>query len=914
MSIRHLDSLFNPKSLALIGASRREESVGAVLAANLMSAGFEGPIYPIHPKASEIGDRVAYPSVADLPETPDLAVIATPPNAVPDLIAQLAERGTRSAVVITAGFGEGGDQEGHQRLQDMLDAARTNTLRIVGPNCLGVIVPGVGLNASFSHISALPGDLAFVTQSGAMVTAMLDWATPRGIGFSHVVSLGDKSDVDFGDMLDYLATDYKTRAILLYVESITHARKFMSAARAAARSKPVIVIKGGRYAEGAKAAASHTGALAGSDAVYDAVFARAGLLRVFSLEELFDAAETLATARKVRGDRLAIVTNGGGLGVLATDALIEEGGRLADLSPETIEGLNEVLPATWSHGNPVDIIGDAPGERYVASLDALMKEPSADALLVMNCPTAVASSLEAAQSVVSSIEKHKAQGASHAKPVFTAWVGDAAAREARQIFSEKHIPTYDTPEQAVRGFMHLVRYKRSQTLLSETPSSIVASDESGKSSPDWAAAHSIMVTAMAENREWLNEPEAKAVLAAYGIPVVQTFEVKTPEEAAAAAAGIEGPVVLKILSPDLTHKSDIGGVELGLNGEAEVLHAAREMNARVGRLAPSATLTGFSVQPFCKRPNAQELILGAATDVQFGPVLLFGAGGTAVEVLGDKAIGLPPLNSTLARDLISNTRVFKLLQGYRDRPPADLDALSAALIRLSDLVVDFAEIAEIDINPLLADEQGVIALDGRIRLCPKSATAIERLAIRPYPQELEQNFALRDGTDIFLRPIRPEDEPMLQRMFDHLSPEDIRLRFFASLTELSHSFAARLTQIDYHREMAFVALKEGDGGEPEIWGVVRISADPDNERAEYAVLVRSDIKGRGLGAELMNRILDYAEIRGLSEIWGDVLEHNKRMLELDRELGFSVRHLPDEPGIVRVVKRLDAGDQTNPGA
>ncbi|TQV79886.1 bifunctional acetate--CoA ligase family protein/GNAT family N-acetyltransferase [Denitrobaculum tricleocarpae] len=909
MSIRHLDSLFNPKSLALIGASRRSESLGAVLAANLMSAGFEGQIYPIHPKAQEIGDRVAYPSVADLPEAPDLAVIATPPDAVPELIAQLAARGTRSAVVITAGFGEGGDQEGEQRLQDMLDAARTNTLRIVGPNCLGVIVPGAGLNASFSHIAALPGDLAFVTQSGAMVTAMLDWATPRGIGFSHVVSLGDKSDVDFGDMLDYLALDFKTRAILLYVESITHARKFMSAARAAARSKPVIVIKGGRYAEGAKAAASHTGALAGSDAVYDAVFARAGLLRVFSLEELFDAAETLATARSVRGDRLAIATNGGGLGVLATDALIEEGGRLAELTPETIDDLSAVLPATWSHSNPVDIIGDAPGERYAATLDALLKEPAADALLVMNCPTAVASSTEAAQSVISSIEKHTAaRGRSNAKTVFTAWVGDAAAREARHIFSEKHIPTYDTPEQAVRGFMHLVRYRRNQELLSETPSSIVASEDSDESAPDWSAAHSIMVAAMAENREWLNEPEAKAVLAAYGIPVVQTFQVATPEEAAAAAERIDGPVALKILSPDLTHKSDIGGVELGLNGNDEVLHAAREMNARVSRLAPNATLKGFSVQSFCQRPKAQELILGAATDAQFGPVLLFGAGGTAVEVLGDKSIGLPPLNSTLARDLITRTRVFKLLEGYRDRPPADLDALSAALIRLSDLVVDFAEIAEIDINPLLADDQGVIALDARIRLCPKSASAIERLAIRPYPRELEQNFAIRDGTDIFLRPIRPEDEPMLQSMFDRLSPEDIRLRFFASLTELSHSFAARLTQIDYHREMAFVALKEGDDGEPEIWGVVRISADPDNERAEYAVLVRSDIKGRGLGAELMNRIIDYAVRRGLSEIWGDVLDHNKRMLELVKELGFSVRHLPDEPGIVRVVKRLDAVD------
>jgi acetyltransferase len=909
VSIRHLDSLFKPKSIALIGASRRPDSLGAVLAANLMSAGFEGPIYPVHPQAREIGDRVAYPGVADLPETPELAVIATPPKTVPGLIAQLAARGTRAAVVITAGFGEGGDEEGQLRRQEMLDAARTNTLRIIGPNCLGVIVPGVGLNASFSHISALPGNLAFVTQSGAMVTAMLDWATPRGVGFSQVVSLGDKSDVDFGDMLDYLAMDVGTRAILLYVESVTHTRKFMSAARAAARSKPVIVIKGGRFAEGARAAASHTGALAGSDAVYDAVFARAGLLRVFSLEELFDAAETLTTTHSVRGDRLAIATNGGGLGVLATDALIEEGGHLAALTPETLERLNAALPATWSKGNPVDIIGDAPGSRYADTMDILLEDPTADAVLVMNCPTAVASSLEAAEAVVASVEKHKsAHFSTQTKTVFTAWVGDASAREARKVFAGKRLPAYDTPERAVRGFMHLVRYKRNQVLLSETPSSIVADGDSGETAYDWAAARVIIAAALAEKRAWLSEPEAKAVLAAYGIPVVETFQVDSPEAAAAAAGRITGPVVLKILSPDITHKSDIGGVELGLNNMIEVLRAATEMKARVSRLAPSARLTGFSVQAYCKRPHAQELILGAATDAQFGPVLLFGAGGTAVEVLGDKAIGLPPLNSVLARELISETRVFRLLQGYRDRPPADLDALTAALIRLSDLIVDFPEIAEVDINPLLADENGVVALDARMRIRPKDEgeRAGDRLAIRPYPRELEQNFALRDGTDIFLRPIRPEDEPLLQQMFDRLSPEDIRLRFFAAITELSHSFAARLTQIDYHREMAFVALKKTEGESPEIWGVVRISADPDNERAEYAVLVRSDIKGLGLGAELMNRIIDYALSRGLQEIWGDVLDHNRRMLELARELGFEVKHLPGEPGVVRVTRRLEA--------
>ena len=906
MSIRHLESLFKPRSLAVIGASRREGSLGAVLAANLMSADFTGPIYPVHPKAEEIGGLTAFPSVADLPETPDLAVLATPPETVPGLIEQLAARGTRGAVVITAGFGEGGDPKGQRRCQEMLDAARTNTLRIIGPNCLGVIVPGSGLNASFSHISALKGDLAFVTQSGAMVTAMLDWATPRGIGFSHVVSLGDKSDVDFGDMLDYLALDGGTRAILLYVESITHARKFMSAARAAARAKPVIVIKGGRYAEGARAAASHTGALAGSDAVYEAVFARAGLLRVFSLEELFDAAETLASARSVPGDRLAILTNGGGLGVLATDALVERGGHLAELSPETIARLDAVLPATWSRGNPVDIIGDAPGARYAAALDILMEDPAADALLVMNCPTAVASSLEAAQTTAASfIKKNKDRASWKSKPVFTAWVGEASARQARVVFDETHLPTYNTPEQAVRGFMHLVHYRRNQVLLAETPSSIVDEADNGSALPNRRMARKIITAALDEKREWLSEHEAKAVLAAYGIPIVETLQVDTPEAAAKAASGIKGPVVLKIFSPDLTHKSDVGGVILGLEGEIEVLEAAREMLMRVRRLAPQADLQGFTVQSFCQRPYAQELILGAATDAQFGPVVLFGAGGTAVEVLSDKAIGLPPLNSTLAKALISETRVFRLLEGYRDRLPADMDALIAALVRLSDLVVDFAEIAEVDINPLLADAQGVIALDARVRVSPKTISASERLAIRPYPRELERRFALPDGVEIFLRPIRPEDEPLLQRMFDQLSPQDVRLRFFASLTELSHGFAARLTQIDYHREMAFVALRQFEDAEPEIWGVVRISADPDNERAEYAVLVRSDVKGRGLGVELMNRILDYARRRGLNEIWGDVLDHNRRMLELARELGFSVKHLHDEPGIVRVTKALN---------
>ncbi|WP_086466248.1 bifunctional acetate--CoA ligase family protein/GNAT family N-acetyltransferase [Oceanibaculum nanhaiense] len=902
MSVRNLEHLFKPASVALIGASTRAGSVGAVVARNLFNAGFKGPVMPVNPKHRAVEGVLAYPDVASLPLTPDLAVICTPPDSVPGLIAELGARGTKAAIIITAGLGapdHNGNGNGGTLRQAALDAAKPHLLRIVGPNCLGIMAPGTGLNASFAHIAPRAGDIAFVTQSGAMVTAVLDWAAARSVGFSHFVSLGDMADVDFGDMLDYLAADPGTRAVLLYIEAVTDARKFMSAARACARLKPVIIIKAGRHAEGARAAASHTGALAGSDAVYDAAFRRAGALRVYEMRELFDAVETLATARPPQGERLAILTNGGGPGVLATDALIDFHGTLAELAPETMARLDAALPATWSRGNPVDIIGDAPPARYAEALKALLADPNSDAVLVLNCPTAVADSTEVARAIIDAAAGSK-------RTLLTNWLGDPAAAEARHLFTEQRIPTYATPEQAVRGFMDLVQFRRNQALLMETPPSLPENFV-----PDRDRAGKILGAVLAEGRDWLSESEAKEVLAAYQIPVVPTRIARTPAEAATHAEEMAGPVALKILSPDITHKSDAGGVALNLETPEEARLAAETMLATIRRRQPKARLEGFTVQPMIRRTHAHELIVGMTDDRQFGPVLLFGQGGTAVELLDDKALALPPLNMKLAHETMAETRIIRLLRGYRDRPAADLDAIALTLIKISQLVCDFAEIAELDINPLLADEKGVIALDARIRVAKPERSGTARLAIRPYPQELEQEMVVRDGSRYAVRPIRPEDGPALQALFARLAPEDIRMRFFSPLKSLPPALAARLTQIDYDREMALIASPilsptpgHGQAPEAEISAVVRISCDPDNERAEYAILVRSDLKGRGIGYGLMNLIIAHARQRGIREVFGDVLRENQPMLQLCRDLGFTAMESEEDPALARMVLQI----------
>lgn len=888
MSIRNLDALFSPTTIALIGASNRPGSVGAVLARNLFDAGFEGPILTVNPRERAIRSALNYHTVSELPLAPDLAIIATPPDTVPGLIRELGERGCRAAVVITAGFGEGEHADGQVLKQAMLDAAKPYLMRIVGPNCLGVLAPHRGINASFAHIMPQKGNVAFVTQSGAVATSILDWASARGVGFSYVVSLGSMSDVDFGDMLDYLALDPKTHSILLYVEAITEARKFLSAARKASRNKPVVVVKAGRSDAGAKAALSHTGALAGADAVYDAAFRRAGMLRVNTLDELFQAAGTLATGIHVKGDRLAILTNGGGIGVLAVDELAEMQGRLAELSEATLARLDSVLPPTWSHANPVDILGDAPGERYTSALEALLNEKEADAILVMNCPTAVADSLDAAQAVVDTLGSQR-------PAVLTCWLGEGAPAKARHLFAAQKIPTYETPEQAIRAFWHLSSYWRNQQTLMETPPPI-----STDATIDKASANAIIDQVLKDERNVLTEPEASAILSAYGIPTVPAIAVHTPEEASEAAKQLGFPVVLKILSRDISHKSDSGGVQLNLASPGAVAQAAEDMLATLRQVAPEARLDGFNVQPMIRRPGAHELILGVAEDSVFGPIIMFGQGGTAVELIGDRVVGLPPLNPLLAQEMIQATRISRLLRGYRDRPAADLEAISLTLIKLSQLISDLDRVVELDINPLLVDATGVIALDARI-VVRADREGRPPFAIRPYPQQLEQTIETRIGQHYSLRPIRPEDEGALVDMLRHSTSDDVRLRFFAAIRRFDHAFAARLTQIDYDREMAFIAMPQG---KQEIVGVVRLSADPDKEKAEFAIMVRSDMKGTGLGYRLMQQMIDYARENGLQQVFADVLRENHAMREMAKEFGFVVQSTKDETDTVMIVLNL----------
>ncbi len=894
MSVRNLVKLFKPGSVAVVGASNRPGSLGNIVMHNILAGGFEGPVLPVNPKAEAVKGVLAYPDVASLPKVPDLAVICTPPEPIPELIEQLGARGTRGAVVLTAGLGAAKTTNGQTVTQAMLQAAKPHLLRVLGPNCLGILVPGVHLNASFAHLPAQPGGIAFVSQSGAMCTAVLDWASLHDVGFSHFISLGNMADIDFGDVVDYLANDPKTNAILLYIEAVSDGRKFMSACRAAARNKPVLVIKSGTVEESAKAARTHTGALAGSDQVYDAAFQRAGLLRVYDFEEIFSAVETLARARPLYGERLAIVTNGGGIGVMAMDELIQQGGLAATLSEETWAELDAVLPATWSRANPVDIIGDAPGERYAEACRIMLAAKECDAVLVMHAPTATADSVEAAKAVISAAKESK-------RNLLTCWVGGAAVGPARRLFREAGLPTYHTPRQAVRAFVHMVNHRRSQALLIETPRSapkeFVRATETARLVTESRLAN--------DGPDMMSEAEAKAVLSAYGIPTVETHIVRSPEEAAEKAGDMGFPVALKILSDDISHKSDVGGVDLFLDSPRAVLAAAKHMQESISERMPEAQLQGFTVQHMANRPGAHEVFMGVTQDAVFGPVILFGHGGTTVEVIADRAVALPPLNMKLARDLILRTRIAKLLQGYRNRPAADIDSLCLTLMQLSQLIIDIPEILEVDINPLLADEKGVLALDARIRVGPVHGSGLARLAIRPYPEKLEETVTLPSGREVLFRPIRPEDEPEHYAFLSQLTPEDIRFRFFGQVGQLPHSQMARLTQIDFDREMAFIASASLPEGGRETLGVVRTVTDPDNESCEFAIVIRSDLKGQRLGRSLLEKMIRYCRQRGTKKMVGEILQENLPMLRLAKRVGFEQVGAPEE-GVVQVVLDLQA--------
>lgn len=875
MTIRNLHFALEPRAIAVVGDGPR----AALACANLAAGGYAGPLRP-----------VTVARIAGLPEAPDLAVVATPPDEVPAAIAALGSRGGKVAIVLTGGVTPA-------LRQAMLDAARPHLLRIIGPNTLGLLLPPTNINASLAPTPPAPGGLALISQSGAIATVLIEWAADRGIGFSHILSLGDMADVDVGDGIDLMAQDPRTRAILLYLEAVPEARKFLSAARAAARVKPVIAIKAGRTAAAAAAAATHTGVLSGADAVIEAAMRRAGILRVRGLSELFAAAETVARFRPLARARLAIVTNGGGAGVLAVDGAAEAGGELADLAPETIAALDAILAPGWSRDNPVDIGGEAPPDCYPAVLDALAADPGVDALLAMHCPGPFARPIEAAEAVARTVRRGMIQG----KPVLACWMGGPTARTARTALRARGVASYDTPGTAAAAVGHLAAWGKGQAALLHVPDRQV---EVLGATPAGARAKvmAIFEAVAAEGRSMLTEPEAKAALAAYGIPVPEVRTARGPAEVAEAAAAIgagSARVVVKLVSRSASHKSEVGGVVLDVPGPVEAAAAARGIAARAK--AAGIEVDGFAVQPMIRRADGQELILGIGRDPVFGPVLLFGTGGVAVELLQDTAVALPPIDSALAASLVDRTRAGTLLAGFRGRAPADVAAVQAALVSLSHMIEDLPCLRAVDVNPLIADADGVLALDARIVIDPADLARRPPnpdLAIRPYPSGWRRSH-VRAGIRYELRPIRPVDALLYRGFLAQTSGEDIRLRFMAPRKHFSDDFGLRLSQLDYDREMAFVAINPAG----ELAGVSRLVCDPDRRTAEYALLVRSDLAGQGLGTALMTLLIDYARGEGIDLLDGLVLRENRGMLALVTRLGFSAELDADDPAVVRT--RLD---------
>ncbi|HEY9198438.1 MAG TPA: bifunctional acetate--CoA ligase family protein/GNAT family N-acetyltransferase [Gammaproteobacteria bacterium] len=890
MGAHYLDRLFHPRSIAVFGASERANSVGARVFANLLAGGFAGGVYPINPKHTAIAGHTCYPDLAHVGAPVDLAVIATPARTVPALLQNCGELGVRAAIVLSAGF-EGA--EGETLRSQLLEAARPFGMRVLGPNCLGLIRPRLGMNATFSQGSAQPGNLALVSQSGALCTAILDWAAARAMGFSAVVSLGDALDVDFGDLLDYLALDTETRSILLYVEGMNHARPFMSGLRAAARVKPVIVVKAGRHAAGSRAAQSHTGALVAADDVFDAALRRAGVVRAHSIVQLFAAAQLLASHHRMRGDRLVIVTNGGGPAVMAVDRATDLGLQLAELAPATLQALDKLLPPQWPRANPVDILGDAGAERYRESVRLCLADPGVDGLLVMLTPQAMTDPLACAVAVAEA-------AAGQDKPVLACWMGEALMETSRELFSSKRIPNFVLPEAAIEAFAYLASYQHNQQLLLQVPAPLVA-----HSAPDTAGARLIIEGALAERRRELSGNEAKAVLHAFGIPTNLAVTARSPGEALVVAESIGFPVAMKIDSPDISHKSDVNGVRLHINGAEAMRRTYQELIASVEHQRPGIRINGVTIEAMYHKPHGRELLIGVLRDPAFGPVITFGAGGTAVEVLRDRAVALPPLNSFVARDLIRQTRVFSLLQAFRNLPAADLNALEQVLLRVSELVCELPEITEMDINPLIVDEHGALAVDARIAIGyhAPGPNRYAHMAIHPYPVHLITRIQLPDGTDLTIRPIRPEDAQIEQAFVRGLSAQTKYFRFMQSLQELSREELIRLTQIDYHRELALIATVHENGTEVEI-GVTRYAMNPDGESCEFALVVADAWQQRGIGSRLMQALMEAARSRGFRTMEGEVLASNQPMLALVRDLGFNVRTSPDDPAVKRVSRAL----------
>ena len=894
MNTHYLAPLFTPESVALFGASDREDSVGGIVFRNLLSSGYQGKIYAINPKHSKVQGQKALASLDDVEGPVDLAVVATPASTIPAIVEACGEHGIRMMLILSAGFREIGPQGRHME-DRVTQLVKRYRIRLMGPNCLGIIRPDKKLNITFGHNNARPGNLAFVSQSGAICTAILDWAEKNEIGFSAVVSTGIAADLDFGDYLDYLVADPKTRSILLYIEGIINSRQFMSSLRAAARVKPVIALKVGRHAAGAEASMSHTGALVGSDETFSAALSRSGVLRVKSIGQLFAAAKALSSSHyRGASEQLVIITNGGGPGVMAADRATDQGIELSTLSPETIAALNEVLPAVWSHGNPVDIIGDAPPERYQQAVDICLEDPGVGGAIVILTPQAMTRPTQVAEALIKSAEKSN-------KPIMTSWMGGKQVEEARQLFNNARIPDFRTLENAVDAFSFIARYNRNQRLLLQTPARLTR----GQVPPDTEGARLIIEGVLTEQRKILTEPESIAVLKAFRIPAVQNAVARSANESLIIAESIGFPIAMKVLSTDISHKSDAGGVRLNINTAHEVRGAYRELIDQVKANSPDANISGVTVQKMYRSPNGRELMIGIIRDPVFGPVISFGSGGTNVEIIGDSAISLPPLNRRLARDLINRTRVSRMLGAFRNMPGVDMEMLIDVLLRVSNMACELPWIQEMDINPLIMDEKEILAVDARIRVdYPKPSTdPYHHLAIHPYPAHLVHKIQLNDGTDITIRPIRPEDAEIEQKFVSELSNETKYFRFMNYLQELSLEMLVRFTQIDYYNEMALIAVTS-DGNDEEQIAVARYMTLPDKKSCEFALVVSDRWQHRGLARHLMPKLMEIARDRGLERMEGQILSNNFRMLDLMESLNFQISNDPEDHGVKLAVARL----------
>ncbi len=893
MAKHFLDRILAPEHVAVFGASDREGSLGQVVFANLKAAGFEGRIFPINPCHGKVQGQRAYPDLEAVGQLVDLAVIATPAVTVPDILRQCGARNVRGAVVLSAGFRESGSQ-GKKLEQQLREIARENDIRLVGPNCLGVMRPQARLNATFSNNHATVGNLALVSQSGAICTAVLDWAATQEIGFSAVLSMGNATDVDFGDVLDYLALDRETRSILVYLEGIRDAREFMSGLRSAARMKPVIVIKPGRNLASTRAAISHTGSMIGADDVFDAALERAGAVRAVTITQLFSAARVLSEGRQAKGNRVAIVTNAGGPGVMATDRALEVNVDMARLAETTLERLNKHLPAHWSRSNPVDILGDAGTDRFAVAIEACLEDNDIDGVIVMLTPQAMTDPQGVAGIMV-------AQANEARKPLLACWMGEQQVQQARDICTRAHLPHFRAPEEAVEAFGYLAAHQRNQRLLLQVPGPL-----SDRSRTDLDTARTIIETALSERRNLLSTMESKAVLRAFRIPVTQAAQAETANKAVVLAANIGYPVVMKIDSPDITHKSDVNGVRLNLDGAEAVRSAFRKMFEDAGRLMPDARIHGVTLERMHQTTFGRELMIGVTRDPAFGPVISFGSGGTSVEVLRDRAVALPPLNEVIIESMIARTRVARLLKRFRNMPAVNEQALEEVLLRVSEMSCELPEIREMDINPLIIDERGLVAVDARITvdLAQSGTDRYGHMAIHPYPSDLISYFHTTEEKRLIIRPIRPEDAAIEQDFVRRLSPESRYFRFMQTVSELSPQMLVRFTQIDYDREMALIAVDEDDSGNERQVAVARYAMDPDGNACEFALTVADEWQGHGIGYHLMEKLMAVAHARGLDSMHGDVLATNAHMLGLMERLGFEIQTNPEEPELKLVRKGL----------